>query len=159
MNRATPITALLGAALFMSACSTGGGEPPPSPSLASPEASPAETATQEPAADLVVFGGIGLGPGAIIPDYPEPGKCAGHSQYADIKEGVQVSVLDSGGKVVALGELGPGQLMSGDCGWIFSISDVPAGGGFYSVKVLDWQSDIVPEAEVSSTSFIVDPTK
>lgn len=158
MNRATSIAAL-GIALLVSACTAGGDEPPPSPSLASSEPSPSETPTEEPVADLSVFGGIGLGPGAIINDFPEPGTCSGHSEYTEIKEGVQVSVLDSSGKVVALGALGPGQQMNGDCGWVFSIDNVPAGGGFYSVEVLGWESDLIPEDQVSTATFIIDPTK
>ncbi|UKJ63955.1 hypothetical protein H1Q78_00165 [Cellulosimicrobium cellulans] len=147
-------------ALLLSACSPtivqSDDEPTEETSAASAE--PIETEpTTETAEDLMILGGIGLGPGAIIPDMPIAGSCTAHSQYTDIKEGVQVSIVDASDTVVVIGKLEAGQLVDGDCLWYFDIATVPAGGGFYSAKVLNWQSDVVPEA--SYMTFVVDPTK
>jgi hypothetical protein len=65
--------------------------------------------------------------------------CYGSSDsgYADLRAGAQVTVYDSQGAKIALGELGPGQ-RSGDwhtCTFEFSIEDVPAEGNVFGVEV------------------------
>lgn len=66
--------------------------------------------------------------------------CAGSGGYDDLAEGAQVTVSDAAGKTIALGELGPGKVVSagdvvGGCQFRFTVKDVPAGQKFYGVEV------------------------
>jgi hypothetical protein len=67
--------------------------------------------------------------------------------YTDIAPGTQVTVKDASGKVLALGNLGPGytsELFGGEtavagtaykCGFDFSVSNIPEGQAFYAIEV------------------------
>jgi len=137
------------AVLVVSGCA--GGEASADPTVASPAA----TATPTPK-PLIVTGGVALGPGAVIQDLPKAGQCAAHSEYADIKKGVQVSILDATGSVVAVADLDAGAPADGGCIWWFT-AEVPAGGKFYSAEVLDWTSNKIAEADVASKVIEVLP--
>lgn len=147
---ALPIAGLF-VGLALAGCQSAEGPTPMAPSL-----SPTVEETTEASTSVQVYGGVGLGPGAIIPNLPAEGQCRGHSEYADLVEGAQVSVLDSTGKVVGIGELSAGKLVDPDCTWTFTI-DVPAGGGFYKASVLGWESQLVAESDLASTSLVIAP--
>jgi hypothetical protein len=81
--------------------------------------------------------------------------CLTEGGYADIRTGTQVTVKDAGGKVIAIGSLGPGTVRAAQtlpkfnaekgvvedvsqavkCGFEFSVAGVPGGESFYSVEV------------------------
>jgi len=130
---------------LLAACGTGG--------EGAPVSSPSPTATH---ADLTVTGAVALGSGAVIHGLPEEGQCRAHSQYSDIKGGLQVSILDATGTVVAVAELDEGKTTGADCVWWFTTT-VPAGGRFYSAEVLDWESDKVAEADLATDVLQVLP--
>ena len=63
-------------------------------------------------------------------------ECTGSEGYDDIAAGAQVVIRDESGKSIALGRLEPGEGVSDvECRFPFSIDDVPAGQGIYSVEV------------------------
>lgn len=64
------------------------------------------------------------------------GSCWGIGGYDDIKSGAQVTVRDNTGASVGLGELESSEVWAGEtCLLKFSVEDVPAGSGIYSVEV------------------------
>lgn len=67
--------------------------------------------------------------------YTGTATCAGKGGYQDLHGGAQVSVLDSAGAVVALGQLLPGTVGATGCVFLFAVIDIPAGKGFYEVTV------------------------
>lgn len=67
--------------------------------------------------------------------FADSGTCFGANGYADISAGAQVTVSDSSGKTVALGELSGGRVRSGACVFDVTVEDVPAGNRFYKVEV------------------------
>lgn len=141
--------------LTMGACSSN--EPRTAPP---PESSPPESSDSAPEAPdtIHVTGALALGGGAVIHDLPEEGQCTAHSEYTDIKPGEQVLIHNAAGDVVAATELGDGSRFqdSEDCVWAFDV-DVPAGGGFYSASVLEWESDVIAEADLATTIVAILP--
>ncbi|MBM9469508.1 hypothetical protein [Nakamurella leprariae] len=80
--------------------------------------------------------------------------CVGIRGYDDIGAGTQITVSDSGGKVVALGELGRG--VENDeygCVYLFLVEDVPGGAGFYSVEISHRGSMRISEADARAGKF------
>lgn len=153
MRRICTLLGLLVVGL-LTGCSSGA-EPVDNPAPASEP----EVTAAPPAPEMIsITGAVALGGGAVIHDLPEPGQCTAHSEYTDIKPGVQVVVRDSAGSVVATTELGDGARYgdSEDCVWPFDV-DVPAGGGFYSAELLTWESDVVAEADLSTTIVAILP--
>ncbi|MCI2956764.1 hypothetical protein MN032_03575 [Agromyces atrinae] len=64
------------------------------------------------------------------------GKCTAADGFEDVHTGAQITLLDSDGAVVALGELEKGRNNnSKECFFKFTIADVPLGYKFYSVDV------------------------
>jgi len=77
--------------------------------------------------------------------------CGGQGGYSDINAGADVTVTDGAGAIVGLGHLGsPDQVGSEDCSFPFSVSDVPAGKGFYGVEVSHRGSLKYAEADLAS---------
>lgn len=75
--------------------------------------------------------------------------------YADIRQGAQVTVTDSAGKVLALGQLDAGTVKEdptlaelSDCVFSFRVSGVPLGAGIYGVEVSHRGKIQVPEADL-----------
>lgn len=60
--------------------------------------------------------------------------CTGSGGYDDIREGAQVVVRDGGGRTLALGSLGGGEMIAATCVFPFEIPGVPR-SRFYSVEV------------------------
>lgn len=147
---ALPLAALL-AGLALAGCQTADGADAQTPSPA-----PSVEPEIETPATLEAYGAVGLGSKWFIPNLPAEGQCKAHSAYADIEEGVQVSISDATGKVVGVGSLETGTMMTSDCAWKFSV-DVPAGGGFYKATVLDWESELVAESDLGTEVLIVAP--
>lgn len=147
--RSIVVAVIVAAALTTAGC--GGGGTSTDPTVTSPP--PKATPTPGP---LTITGAVALGPGAVIQDIPEAGQCSAHSQYADIEEGVQVSILDATGAVVAVADLDAGVTADTGCIWWFTAT-VPAGGKFYSAEVLDWASDKLAEADVATEVIEVLP--
>lgn len=143
------------AALLVSVAVTGC-QGPEGPTPLAPSLSPTVEETAEAPATVQVYGGVGLGPGAIIPNLPAAGQCRGHSEYADLVEGAQVSVSDATGKVVGIGALSVGKHTDPDCLWTFTV-DAPAGGEFYQAEVLGWESQLVAEEDLPTESLIIAP--
>lgn len=63
------------------------------------------------------------------------GNCFGVDGYDDIDSGAQVVIRDGDGTKVAIGALEDGYVQNGDCIFLFFVTDVPEGGGVYSVEV------------------------
>jgi len=63
------------------------------------------------------------------------GNCFGIDGYDDIDSGAQVVIRDGDGTKVAIGALEDGYVQDGDCIFLFFVTDVPEGGGVYSVEV------------------------
>ncbi|GAA3217868.1 hypothetical protein ACFP63_08880 [Oerskovia jenensis] len=129
---------------------------PEGPTPLAPSLSPTAEKEVETPATIEAYGAVGLGSKRFIPDMPAAGQCTAHSSYSDIEEGVQVSISDSTGKVVGVGNLEPGTMLTSDCAWKFRV-DVPAGGGFYKATVLDWESELVAESDLATEALIVAP--
>ena len=138
------------AVLILAGCAATAPATKPTPTSTAVQSAPASVA-------IGVIGAVALGKGAVIHDLPKAGQCTAHSEYTDIEEGVQVSILDSSGAIVALAKLGPGTTdPAGDCIWTF-VAQAPAGGKFYSAKVLNWKSDQVAEADLATEILKVLP--
>lgn len=67
------------------------------------------------------------------------GRCYGTGGYDDMRSGTQVTVRDSDGKSIGLGSLDEGEpderFPTVTCHFGFTVTDVPAGIGIYSVEV------------------------
>ncbi|WP_159622670.1 hypothetical protein [Ruania rhizosphaerae] len=152
------MTAIAASVLFLAGCTANDGEASAAPDEPSSSAAVTEEPSEAEASEIDVQGAVGLGGGAVLHDVPEDGMCMGHSEWTVIKEGVQVTIEDAAGSIVATTTLRAGERYqdSEDCLWWFEAS-VPTGGEFYSAHVLDWSSDVVPEDEVSFTPFAVLP--
>jgi hypothetical protein len=69
--------------------------------------------------------------------------CTAADDFNDISEGTQVVVADETGRTLALGELEAGRLdttsgttlLTADCGFGFSVPNVPDGHHFYKISV------------------------
>lgn len=146
----------LGLVLTLGACATPANAPEAQPAP-TPTPTPEPEVTAEPE-NISVTGAVALGPGAVLHDFPVAGQCSGHSEFTDIDGGIQVQILDSAGAVVAVTELEDGSRYgdTDDCVWTFQ-TEVPVGGGFYSAKVLGWESDKVAEADLPFTIVPVLP--
>ncbi len=96
-------------------------------------AEPTETAATTPAT-FAVRGGVTLLYGATEDG---PGECTGRGGYEDLAAGAPVTISDGSGEKVALGELGPGEIVKGtySCEFPFSVEEVPAGEAVYTVEV------------------------
>jgi hypothetical protein len=129
------------------------GEPTTGTTSVEPEPDPEEE--PEP---IAVSGVVALGGGAVIHDMPSEGLCSAHSQFTDIKAGEQVEIHDASGAVVAITELNDGKRFGDteDCVWSFDV-EVPAGGGFYSASVLEWESDTIAEADLGMAIVTILP--
>lgn len=91
------------------------------------------------------------------------GVCGGREEtgYGDIAEGTQVVVSDSAGKRVGVGSLGAGSFTAGDsstntCELPFSVADVPAGSGPYSISVGNRGEFAFNEADASALSLTIE---
>lgn len=66
-------------------------------------------------------------------------RCFGDEGYDDISTGTQVTVYDRSGKVLAIGDLGPGLVKDGywadTCVFSILVEKVPAGRGLYQIEV------------------------
>jgi hypothetical protein len=151
MKRRATVPAALLIGLALTACQGAEGPTPLPASL-----SPTEGAATEAPEMVEAYGAVGLGSKWFIPNLPAEGQCKAHSAYVDIDEGVQVSISDAAGKVVGVGSLEAGTMMTSDCAWRFSV-DVPAGGGFYKATVLDWESEFIAESDLGTEVLIVAP--
>lgn len=148
------LTAIAGL-LLVAGCGSQSGDEPPEDDTESSESEPTPSPTPRPE-EISVVGAVALGPGAVIQGLNGEGTCSAHSEYTDIKGGVQVTILDATGAVVALTELDEGVPVEAGCAWWFTV-DVPAGGQFYSAQVLEWQSDQVAEADLATATLLVLP--
>lgn len=65
------------------------------------------------------------------------GGCEGDEGYDDLRAGATVTVTDSSGDKVALGNLRRGEVVKGtySCEFPFVVEDVPTGDAVYSVEV------------------------
>lgn len=61
--------------------------------------------------------------------------CEGTGGYNDLHQGTPVTVTDQTGAIVALGSLTSGVPSGDSCMFVFGVSNVPAGKGFYGVAV------------------------
>lgn len=93
---------------------------------------------------ITMYGQLALTDGWYAPQVGQTkkfeGPCTGDGGYDDLHAGATVTVTDADGSVVALGSLGSGRLQSDGsafppCVFPFTVSDVPAGFGFYGVEV------------------------
>jgi hypothetical protein len=62
-------------------------------------------------------------------------RCAGTGGYSDLREGASVTVYGKSGERLGLGSLDSSYGEEGFCIFSYSIPDIPAGEGFYSVEV------------------------
>lgn len=120
---------------------------PSAPSAVSPSPTPQT---------VLLLGGAG-----IPAQYTLPGlqgeACVASGEFFDVQEGAQARVLGPADEVVALLELGPAQLGDdGACYWLFT-GQVEAGLGFYSVSVLDWQSEVYAEDDLTAVILDLQP--
>lgn len=124
--------ALLGAALVVAAFTVlaltyGGGSKPPQP--------PVESSTFVLSGTLTLTDSDGVGYADGFANATTGSYCYGRSGYDDIGMGTQVTVR-AAGQVLALGRLDPGETVgSYSCEFRFTIVNVPAGRGIYSVEV------------------------
>lgn len=104
------------------------------------DSSQPNTATPDPAATIVVTGQLELrGVDGIeyvdgLANRRDGASCFGGGGYDDISVDTQVTVSVDG-KTVGLGRLGPGLARGYTCVFDFTVPDVPAGLGFYTVEV------------------------
>lgn len=87
--------------------------------------------------------------------------------YSDVRPGAQVKVTDAAGKVVGLGQLGPGRIlrdpvltnpdgwMGGSCGFGFDVAGVPAGLGTYGLEVANRGVVLYHEVDLDETVELV----
>jgi hypothetical protein len=106
----------------------------------SPEATPPPPSTFDVSGTFTVKAALGS-------EDVLQGGCFTDGGYTDIAPGTQVTVKDASGKVLALGNLGPGytsELFGGEtavagmaykCGFDFSVSNIPEGQAFYAIEV------------------------
>lgn len=91
--------------------------------------------------------------------------CAGAGPYGGVASGAQVTVTDNVGATVAIAALGSGELIREDlvgngttrmagCRLTFQAANVPAGKGFYGVKVVGLDPTQVPEAQARQVVII-----
>lgn len=66
-------------------------------------------------------------------------ECYGASGYEDIEPGAQITVRDEAGKTVGIGELEGGKYRRATytCDFTFKVTDVTAGGRFYTIAIGD----------------------
>lgn len=60
---------------------------------------------------------------------------AGSGGYADVRAGAPVTVKDSAGKTLALGQLGTGKAEGKVCRFDFTVGGVPSGEEIYGIEV------------------------
>jgi len=76
--------------------------------------------------------------------------CRGSGGYSDIAAGSSVTITDSSGKVVALGQLEDGRPgLPGTCALHFRVEGIPRGSGFYGVEVSHRGKVQVRESELA----------
>lgn len=85
-----------------------------------------------------VHGTFTLSDGVDVVD----GSCQGSGGYDDIRDGVEATVRDADGKVLALGDISNGEGVDGTdtftastCTFDIDVPDVPSGQGPYSIEV------------------------
>lgn len=161
MNRRTRAsTATTGAAAvlacaLLAAC---GGESPVAPAAPSSTPSPAAPSPTE-AATQAVQGAVALPKAWWLAIERNGSACMGHSGYADISAGDQVTIADATGEIVAITELKPSQLLDDEaCVWYFDAA-VPTGGKFYTATYDQWTSPVVPEGNFPEGMLTVLPSE
>lgn len=138
MKRTLVALTLLPCSLILSAC--GGGDDDPS------SGDGADTITVKGQMTLNDSDNEGSG-----------GECYGTGGYDDMRGGAQVVIRDGEGKSVGLGQLDPGnadvQYPTVSCHFAFSVADVPAGLGIYSVEVANRGAISFKEADAGSVEL------
>jgi hypothetical protein len=98
-------------------------------------------ATKPPATITVKGSFYIVGDNSLTAETPAIGvACFGYHGYDNIKLGAQVTISDAAGTTVALGTLLDGKLENTgtntrECMFAFTVPNVPAGKGFYTVSV------------------------
>ncbi|MFI5910274.1 hypothetical protein [Dactylosporangium sp. NPDC051541] len=64
-------------------------------------------------------------------------ECAGDGEFADLHAGTRVTALGEADAILAVAELGRGQLTSGTCMLYFKLLAVPAGHARYGIQIGD----------------------
>lgn len=159
MKRAAATTAAI-AVLLTAGCSSGeddGAAATPAPATSSPVAEPSPEPTT-----INIQGVVGLPFVAYVALEIADGASACQSagpDFSAIEPGVQVQARDSAGAIVGTTELGEGTLVLNEtdstpvgCQWPYQI-EAEAGGKFYTVKVLDWETDAVAETSLATDTL------
>lgn len=118
---------------------------------------PAATAAPGPAGTFVIDGLVRLTEGFTWQSQTDQ-RCWGIGGYADIAGGAQVTVMDAGGRKLAVGKLDTGGAegiktdgRASSCVLKFKITGVPAGVGPYGVEVSQRGVNSYTETELTKT--------
>ncbi|MCV2395919.1 hypothetical protein OEB99_16510 [Actinotalea sp. M2MS4P-6] len=150
MNRAALVPLL---ALLLAGCASGssGDEASPAESTTA-QAEPSETTYTATAAPVTASAVIAISPAHAIADGD---LCMAWGDYTDFNDDqVQGQVLDATGTTVGVGYFSDPVEISDGCVRSFTV-DVPAGGGFYTLKVGERTSDAVAEADLASDNLLI----
>lgn len=139
--------------MLVAACDSTPSEPSEeaTPDTAATSAAPSPTAS---AADVVVVGALAVEPAHVMAR--QDGGCmAFKPDYLGFNEEAQVTVTDSSGDIVGVGELDAAEWFSEDaCARWFEVV-VPPGGGFYTASVGDWTSDAYAESDLAESTVSI----
>lgn len=147
MRRITVSAAAL--LLLLAGCST---QPAPEPS---PTITGTPAPDPEPTPEMIdAVGAIGVSANnAIVSEH----LCSPYGDYSEpYKTPTQAVILGAQGQIVATADLGESEMIDGEAGCArWWSAQIPAGQGFYTVRIGEAESQVYTEAEVREQRLLV----